>query len=186
MVKNYRELIQQKCNEPANRFGPAFFERHILLVERFALQLAGSLGADRDILLAAVYLHDLAAVLDFSCLAAHAERGAELAGEILERDGHGPDWIERVQGAIRTHSAPLGLSEGTAEQVCLSNADGLAQMADPVYWLFYIFSVRGFDYAAGRKWYSERVDSVKSRLIPQARKLAAPFYELDLELLRER
>jgi len=186
MVKNYRELIQQKCNEPANRFGPAFYERHILLVERFALQLAASLGADRDILLAAVYLHDLAAVLDFSCLAAHAERGAELAGEILERDGNGRDWIEAVQAAIRTHSAPLGLGEGTPEQICLSNADGLAQLADPVYWLYYIFSVRGFDHASGRKWYSERVNSVWGKLVPQARELAVPYYKLDLELLKER
>lgn len=186
MTNRYKELIRLKCLSPENLFGAVFFEQHILLVERFALQLCDKLGADRDKVLAAVYLHDIAAVTDFSSLAEHAICGAEMAGEILARDGHDNGWIDSVKRCIETHSVPLAPDAGSPEQVCLSNADALSQVANPLYWLYYAFNVRGFDYTAGRKWYVERVNSVWEKLIEPAREMGERHYRFALELLNER
>ena len=186
MTEPYKELIRLKCLSPDNRFGTYFFNQHILLVERFALHLCGKLGADRDTVLTAVYFHDIAAITDFSSLAEHPRRGAEMAGDILARDGHDRGWIDSVKRCIETHSVPLALDAGSPEQVCLSNADALSHVANPLYWLYYAFNVRGFDYPAGRKWYGERVNSVWEKLIEPAREMGENHYRFALDLLKER
>ncbi len=78
-------LVREMCSLPSNRFGPEFFEEHLLVVERFALRLTELFDADRGIVRAAALLHDMAAIRDFSCLPCHAEKGAgEIAKSLIE------------------------------------------------------------------------------------------------------
>ena len=185
-TEEYKRLIQAKCQMPENRFGRAFFEEHVLYVEKYAHQLAQRLGADTDVVLAAAYLHDIAAVTDFSSLVQHAALGSEMSLGILD-DGHFPkEKIKAVSQCIALHSAPLAIGAGPSEAVCLSNADAMSQIANPVYWLFYAYSVREFGFEEGRDWYRERVTSHWTSLIEPAKRIIEPEYQRALGMLEPR
>jgi len=176
-------MTNELCKSGNNRFGAAFYEQHILLNERYSHRLADILNADKEILSLAAYLHDIAAISDFTTLAEHHLKGAEKAGQILANKGYPLSVITKVQKCIVTHSAPVALGEGTIEEVCFSNADAITQIVNPVYWLYYAFSVRGFSYEDGKRWYYERVTTHWEKLIAPAKQLIEADYRNILGIL---
>jgi uncharacterized protein len=163
---NLREYVFEACQRPENRFSPAFFDQHIEVVVGYSARLADRLGADKEVVQLAAWLHDLAAVRDFSILADHARLGAEQARILLA--GHPA--VERVAGCILTHSTPL--HEGTPEQICISNADAMAQISRPDYWSFYAYGVRRFGFEQGRAWLLQ-LAAKREALIEPARQILA-------------
>lgn len=184
MIDQYKQIMKTRCHAPENKFGTMFFEQHILMVERYAGMLADILKADKDVVLAAVYLHDLAAVSDFSKLVEHPVLGAAMAEPILKESGFPLEKIPAVKRCIETHSVPVAIGQGTLEQVCMSNADAMSQIANPLYWLYYAFNVRQFDYALGRTWYNDRINTNWAKLIEPAREILEPEYTYALQLFR--
>jgi len=178
MLEDIRQEVLEACRRPDNVLTPAFYDQHLRLVAEHATALADVLGAEREIVELAAWLHDLSAVLDFSTLPTHAEASAQLAASMLARRGYPGDRIDRVAGAIRRHGAPLGAGEGTAEEVCVSNADAMSQIAAPAFWLFFAFEVRKLGFAEGQRWYGERVRQGWQALVPEARALIESEYAL--------
>jgi len=171
MLEDIRREVLEACERPGNVLTPAFYAEHLRLVAEHATALAGVLEADREIVELAAWLHDLSAVLDFATLPTHAAASAELAADLLARRGFPQDRIDRIATAIRRHGAPLGAGEGTPEEVCVSNADAMAQIAAPAFWLFFAFGVRKLGFTEGRRWYAERVSQGWQALVPEARAL---------------
>lgn len=178
--------VRAACHAPANRFGAAFFEEHVEPVVAASLALAAPLGADRDVVTLAGYLHDLAAVEDFATLPDHACAGARRARELLSGLGLSPAAIDAVSRCIETHSAPVPPGRGTPEQICLSHADVLAQLARPLYWCHYLYGVRGLAYADGRAWLRSRVEQTFDALVPEAQALGAADRAAVARMLEER
>jgi hypothetical protein len=175
--------VRDECLLPSNRFGKAFFPEHLELVMRLALSLTPRLGADPRVLALACPLHDLAAVRDFSTLPDHARASAEIAPGILTAHGIELELANDVARCIETHSTPVLMGEGTPEQVCLSNADVLSHLARPVYWCFYLFRVRGLDYAQGLAWLRARSGSAWDALTPAAKEMGAKDREALIRML---
>lgn len=182
-MENIRRMTNELCKANTNRFGAAFFEQHILLNEQYSHRLADVLGADKEILSLAAYLHDIAAISDFNTLADHHMIGAEKARQILKTKGYSEATILRVQKCIENHSTPLAPEEGSQEEVCFSNADAITQIVNPVYWLYYAYNVRGFSYEEGKTWYYNRVTSHWEKLIAPAKEMIAAEYHCILEML---
>jgi hypothetical protein len=59
----------------------------------------------------------------------------------------------------------------------------MSQIARPIYWLYYAFRVRQFDFETARNWYRQRVENNWSQLIPQAKGLIEAEYRLSHDLL---
>jgi uncharacterized protein len=184
MIEQYKQIIKDRCHAPENKFGTMFFEQHVLMVEKYARMLADILKADKEVVLAAVYLHDMAAVSDFSRLAEHPVLGAAMAEPVLKDSGFPREKISAVQRCIETHSVPVAIGQGTLEQVCMSNADAMSQIANPLYWLYYAFNVRQFDYGMGRTWYNDRINTNWAKLIEPAQTILEPEYAYALQLFR--
>jgi uncharacterized protein len=164
-----REHVFDACNSDKNVFGTAFFDQHVLVVREYSGLLARALGADPEIVELAAYLHDMAAVQDFTTLPRHPAAGAGIAQRVLQEHGYPPERIERVTRCVMSHSSPVQMGSGLPEEVCLSNADAMSQIAKPVYWLYYAFRVRQFGFAEGKEWLRQRVESNWVALIPPAR-----------------
>lgn len=182
-MESIKAMTYDLCKSGDNRFGAAFYEQHILLNEKYAHRLADILNADKEILSLAAYLHDIAAISDFSTLSEHHLAGAEKAGKILRDKGYPEPVINKVKKCIETHSVPLALGEGSIEEVCFSNADAITQIVNPVYWLYYAFSVRSFSFDEGKRWYYERVTSHWNKLIEPAKDLIDAEYHTILGIL---
>ncbi len=170
-------LVRVACSAPENRFGPEFLDEHLLVVERFAGILAGTLDADREAVRVAALLHDLAAIRDWSVTPRHAEAGAELATKLLSPGGElagvrfDAARIERVATCAREHSSPKVIGRAIPESVAVSNADAMAQIARPLYWFHYARTVRNLCHADAMAWYRSLIERNWNALIDAARPL---------------
>jgi hypothetical protein len=80
------------------------------------------------------------------------------------------------------HLVPVDAANHGPDAVCLSNADALAQMANPAFWLHYAGFVRGLGFSEGRDWYRAMLLDRQSRLSPLAAPLAQPLLDRALEI----
>jgi uncharacterized protein len=101
---------------------------------------------------------------------------------LLER-GYPAERTERVATCIASHSAPIQIGNGSAEEVCVSNADAMSQIVRPAYWLYFAFRVRRLGFAEGRDWLRQRVENNWAALIPPARAIIEEGYRHAEELL---
>ncbi len=176
-------FIEREIASPANRFGPEFLPEHLLLVERFGLQLADRLGADRDVVRVAALLHDTAAIRDYGCVPVHADAGAELVERLCGPGGEltalnlTAAQIANIGRCCREHSAPKRIGETIPESLCVSNADGMAQIARPLYWFHYARTLKNLSYPEAVTWYRSVVDHAWDALVDDARTIVAREHE---------
>lgn len=180
LIKNY---VHEECKKPENLFGSGFYENHILLVADYCRRLSEKISADYEVVELSSYLHDIAAVQDIKNTPTHNVLSAEVAETMLSKEGYNCDKIAAVKRTIISHVTPLKLTEATAEEVCLSNADAMSQITRPVYWLYFVFSIRNLNYEDGRKWIRERVKNNWNLLIDPAKEIIEKEYLLVKELL---
>lgn len=175
-LSNLQNYVQQCGLSPANLLGPDFYREHLVPVAKFSAALAEPLGADRDVVETAAHLHDLSAMLDFRSLPTHADDSAALARKLLREEGYETAFIEKVAGSIALHSTPLTSGMGSPEAVCLSNADAMAFLDRPAYWLFFAVSIRKLPFADARSWLETRSEAQWAALTPEARPLVEDAY----------
>jgi len=105
IIQIVKEYVMNACFQSSKRIWPAFFEQHLLVVHAYSQQLA-ALNADPEILEITAYLHDIAAIQDFSLVRHHHLLGAEIATELLARHHYPTEFINRVAQCIRSHLRP--------------------------------------------------------------------------------
>ena len=168
-----RDLVRAECLGAANRFGPAFFGQHLLPVVEYARHLALRLGADEQVVELAGWLHDISAVRDLACVSTHHLDSARISRDLLRERGWPAHIVDAACRCIASHSAPVAPGDGSVEEVCVSNADVMAQLARPAYWFFYLHRVRGFDHDEGLAWWRTRLERGWSGLVEDARAIVA-------------
>jgi uncharacterized protein len=152
-------------------------------VVEYGETLAGILSADNEIVELSAYLHDIAAVCDIRLLAQHNTLSADFAKRILSGKNYPLEKTERIMQAIRTHTSPVQIDAGSAEEICISNADAMSQITMPAYWFYFIFSVRKLPFEQGRLWLQERIESNWGHLIQPAREIIQEDYNLVKSIL---
>ena len=100
--------VFRRCKNPANKFGMGCYD-HIAAVVQNAALLSEEFGADKEVVVIASWLHDIASVTDYSMYKSHHIYGAKIAGDILEKFHYDPSKIQTVQNCIRNHrgSVPI-------------------------------------------------------------------------------
>jgi uncharacterized protein len=105
---------------------PAHDFQHIMRVYKNAELIGRREGADMDILLPAVLLHDLVVYPKGSAKTSKsADDSADLAEKWLQSYGYPQDKIDRISYCIRTHSYSKRLVPSTLEGKILQDADRL-------------------------------------------------------------
>lgn len=101
---------------------------HLLPVIKNACLLADKYGADKDIVEIAALFHDYADLIDFDNRDNHHIIGANLAEEILVKDGYDMDFINRVKLCINNHRASVVREKFSIEEICVADADALSHL----------------------------------------------------------
>jgi uncharacterized protein len=184
LISAVQAYIREACERRENIFGTAFFERHLIEVADWAVKLGKELHAEREIVELASYFHDLSAVLDPTTLPKHPNASAELAMGILRGMGYPETNLERVACAIRLHSDPLPIGASSIETVCLSNADAMARITQPAYWLWFAFVVRRLSFEEGCNWLREMIERQWNLMIEPAREMVTNQHRLLPNFLR--
>lgn len=147
--KAMREATLKEAVERYDTRKPSFNYRweHVTAVVTLAIKLAELTGADRDIVEAAAWLHDVRKKAGGD----HPEEGAKFARKLLPKTDFPPEKIERVAQAIADH---MGLWRGhpfpeesltNLESAVLWDADKLAKIG-----LTAVFHWVGGDLARGK------------------------------------
>ncbi|HKU48724.1 MAG TPA: HD domain-containing protein [Nitrososphaera sp.] len=120
------EKIERQVARMLEGRDPGHDFEHITRVYRNAEFIGQKEGADMEILLAAVLLHDLVVYPKGSAKSAKsADDSADMAEKILQGYGWPKDRIDRTCYCIRTHSYSKGLVPATLEGKILQDADRL-------------------------------------------------------------
>ena len=112
IFENLQHEIYDRCQKPTNKFGLGCYY-HIIAVVKNAEILAEKYGADKEIVVIAAWLHDIASITDYSLYELHHIHGAEIAYRILKEYGYDDRKISLVQKCIRNHRGSVS-SEKTA------------------------------------------------------------------------
>lgn len=98
---------------------------HALRVTTIGVRIARQEGADIELIVLAGILHDTARYDQRMTGICHAQRGAEIATDILEKLDYSEEKIKKVQEMIRTHRFRGGSKPETLEAKVLFDADKL-------------------------------------------------------------
>ena len=83
ILSNLQKDIYDRCQRETNKFGMGCYY-HIVEVVKNAELLAEKYGADKEVVLIAAWLHDIASITDYSLYDLHHIHGAEMAYSILK------------------------------------------------------------------------------------------------------
>jgi uncharacterized protein len=176
IVSKIRDYVYNECNKSNNVFGPSFFQQHILVVAEYGKKLAQHFIADIEVIELAAYLHDISVIYDIGTIQNHNTLSAEIAKKILNQSNYPSNLIQKVEHCILSHSSPVQIENGLVEEICLSNADAISQITNPIYWLYFAFNIRKYGFEEGREWLLRRIENNWNELIKPAKELVEVKY----------
>jgi uncharacterized protein len=121
-----QDTVKRKVKRMLEGRDPAHDFHHIMRVYKNAWRIGRREGANMEILLLAVLLHDLVVYPKGSAKSSRSsDDSADLAENILQGCGYSQDKINRISYCIRTHSYSKRLVPASLEGRILQDADRL-------------------------------------------------------------
>lgn len=172
ILVNLKSEIYGRCQRETNKFGMGCYY-HIAAVVKNAEILAERYGADKEVVMIAAWLHDIASITDYSLYEQHHIYGADMAEKILKDYGYDEEKIKLIQKCILNHRGSICCEKGSMEEVCVADADAISHFDNISGLLYLAYVEKGMDMEEGREF-------VKNKLIRSYRKLSADsakFYQ---------
>lgn len=129
--KKYYDLIKAQSEEydkSQNCNVGQTWQFHLLPVIKNACMLAERYGADKDVVEVSAIFHDYADLIDMNNRDNHHILGAEMAEEVLKKDGFSDEFIEKVKRCIINHRASVVNEKFSIEEICVADADAMSHL----------------------------------------------------------
>lgn len=169
ILEYLQKEVYSRSKEPTNKFGMGCYY-HIEAVVKNGELLAQKYGADKEIVLIAAWLHDIASITDYAFYENHHIYGAEIAHVILSELSYEEAKIELVQKCIINHRGSVNSDKESIEELCVADADAISHF-DNVPSLLYLA------YVEKKMGMEEGIQFVKSKLERSFRKLSVESKE---------
>lgn len=153
--------------------GP-FWPKHIPLVVKYGGMLADKLGADKEALEIAAWMHDIAKI--YGKPEKHHITGAEEAKRLLLEWGCDESKAQQVKDIILAHASSGGVEAKTVEQKILKSADGMAQFDSLELWFWSAYK-KGMTPEEARKDVYDKIDKFWNKMMPEAKKMMKQKYD---------
>ena len=182
ILSNLQKEIYDRCQRETNKFGMGCYY-HIVAVVKNAEILAEKYGADKEVVLIAAWLHDIASVTDYSLYDLHHIHGAEMAYSILTEYSYDSKKIRMVQECIKNHRGSVNLDKNSLEELCVADADAISHF-DSVPGLLYLAYVqKGMGIEAGKEFVKNKLTRSFQKLSEESKQLYQNKYEKVMEVL---
>ena len=168
ILQALQQLIHERCQKPENHFGIGCYY-HIEAVVKNAALLADSYVADKEVVMIAAWLHDIASVTDYALYPLHHIHGAEMAAEILRSYDYPTERIQQVQACIRTHRGSYPLEKYTPEALCVADADAISHFDNVCSLLHLAYQTKGMDIAEGKAYVRGKLERSYEKLSDKGR-----------------
>ena len=121
IVEEIRKFVEEECKKPTSKYGYEPFEFHFVPMVAYAEALADDLGADKEIVSIAGWLHDIGSIVESR--EDHHISGARIAEEKLQDLGYPAEKIELVKKCILNHRGSMSNKRESLEEKIIVEAD---------------------------------------------------------------
>lgn len=182
ILKDLQQEIYDRCQRETNEFGMGCYY-HILAVVKNAEILAEEYGADKEIVIIAAWLHDIASITDYSLYELHHIHGAEMAYDILKEYGYDDNKISLVQECIRNHRGSIALEKSSMEELCVADADAISHFDSVPSLLYLAYVKRGLGMEEGKEFVKDKLMRSFQKLSARSKKHYQNKFESVMEVL---
>lgn len=161
--------IYSRSKKPTNKFGMGCYY-HIEAVVNNSELLAQKYEADKEVVMIAAWLHDIASITDYALYEEHHIHGAEIAYDILSKLDYDESKILLVQNCIRNHRGCISLEKSSIEELCVADADAISHFDSIPSLLYLAYVERKMNIEDGKEF-------VKGKLQRSFNKLSKPSQE---------
>jgi len=184
IIKKIRKFVEAECKKPGSKYGYEPFTFHFAPVARYAGKLADELGADKEVILIAAWLHDIGSIVHGR--EDHHITGAKIAEKKLKELGYPAEKIELVKKCILNHRGSTKTKRKSLEEQILAEADTMSNFNN-------ISGIFKAAFIYEKKDQGEAVESVRKKLenkwkqlrFKKSKQLVRPKYEAAMLLLRK-
>ena len=163
IIDYLQKEVYRRCKQPTNKFGMGCYY-HIEAVVKNAEKLAEKYGADREIVIIAAWLHDIASITDYAMYEEHHIHGASIAKEILKELHYDKEKTELVQKCILNHRGSVKREKNSREELCVADADAISHF-DNVPSLFYLaYAERKMSIEEGARFVKAKLERSYNKL----------------------
>ncbi len=157
LIKKEIRTLYKKSKDESMRVW--FFKGHVMLVARYAEEIAEKVGADKEIVILAALFHDIARAWGVNKNPALMEESLKKAEEMMKKYSYLNSQIQKVKEAILYHSCRKKLPQVEEGRV-LATADALAHFLSEFYLILpvncWLTAVKGFE--EYREWALEKIE----------------------------
>lgn len=182
IVREVKNFVEAECKKPTSKYGYEPFPHHFAPVAEHAARLADELGADKEVVLVAAWMHDIGSILYGR--EDHHVTGAKVAGEKLRELGYPPEKIERVKQCILNHRGSAPRERLSIEEQILAEADVMSNF-DNISGIFKAaFVYEHLDQGAARDSVRKKLENKWNQLrFESSKRMIRPKYEAAMVLL---
>ena len=182
ILKYLQNEIYSRCKKPTNKFGMGCYY-HIEAVVKNGEILARRYGADKEIVMIASWLHDIASITDYDLYENHHIYGAEIAYDLLTQLSNDKSKISLIQACIKNHRGSLFLDRNSIEELCVADADAISHFDSIPSLLYLVYAERKMNYEDGKRYVKEKLVRSFSKLSAQSKKYYKNKYQQVMEIL---
>lgn len=182
ILKGLQQEIYDRCQRETNKFGPGCYY-HIAAVVQNAEILADEYGADKEIVMIAAWLHDIASITDYSLYVLHHIHGAKMAYDILKEYDYNDKKILLVQKCIENHRGSVSFEKSSAEELCVADADAISHFDSVPSLLYLAYVQKKLGIEDGREFVKDKLRRSFQKLSIRGKKLYQHKFEKVMEVL---
>lgn len=157
ILEYLQKEVYSRCNQSTNQFGMGCYY-HIEAVVKNAEVLAEKYGADKEAVMIAAWLHDIASITDYDLYAEHHIHGARMAKEILDEFGYDEEKTALIQDCIRNHRGSKTMEKRSIEEVCVADADAISHFDSVPSLLYLVYVEKRMDIEEGVRFVREKLE----------------------------
>jgi len=174
-LRNIRSQIEKKI-KTSKLCQPLFFDKHVMVVEKFAKQLCQLYPqANKDVVLLSVWFHDIGRADGHN--KDHDVYGAEYARKLLNKKDYNKKIIDLVYEACKSHCCKKYKPQSLEAKI-LATADALSHYSNGFYLLIFHYWSQKMDYNEARNKLIRKIekDYKDKILLKEVKEALKPFY----------
>lgn len=182
ILADLQKEIYDRCQRETNIFGLGCYY-HIVAVVKNAEKLAEKCCADKEVVMIAAWLHDIASITDYSLYELHHIHGAKMAYDILKKYDYDNNKIYLVQKCIRNHRGSVNLEKNSPEELCVADADAISHFDNVPGLLYLAYVQRGMGISDGKKFVKDKLTRSFQKLSTENKEYFQNKFERVMDIL---
>ena len=177
-------LVKNRCEQPTNAYGIGAWDHHIKIVYELAKEYADDYKADQEIVALAALLHDIASVTNVEFTEEHHSIGAELAEQLLLKEGYAIDKISLIKKCILNHRGSKPATKTSNEEICIADCDAMAHFYSIPSLLSMVYREKNLSIDEGSSFVMNKLDRSYNKMSDKGKVLVKKQYDSAKNILK--